>query len=92
MPTYNFRHRDSQEIILVECSMHEREEFIEANPEYEQILIHTPTIVDPLMLGRLSPTGKDFQRNVLGRMAAAIPGNNLGTQMKRFGAGNMRET
>ncbi len=81
---YSFRNKNDGEIITLEMRMADREPFLEACPELEQIITKMH-LADPLMLGKLPAHAKDFQRNVIGRMAEAIPGNNLKEQMRHFG-------
>lgn len=44
MPIYTFKHRDTDEVIEKILPMDEREEFLNDNPEYKQIL-GSPNIV-----------------------------------------------
>ena len=80
---YNFRHKETGEIIEESMSLKERETFLKKNKEWEQVLLKAPAMVDPFMLGRMNDAGKSFQKNVVNRMKAAIPRNNLGDS--RFG-------
>ena len=84
MPNYSFRDKRNNDIQVLDMPMAEREPWLEANPDWEQVFLKV-CIADPLMLGHLPAHAKDFQRNVLGRMAKSIPGNNIEHQMRRFG-------
>lgn len=45
MPTYNFKHRKSGKVIELDLPLSEREEFLDNNPEYEQIIKAGPRLV-----------------------------------------------
>lgn len=81
---YTFRNKKNNSVKVVEMRMADREPWLDANPDWEQIIVNM-VLADPMMLGRLPAEAKDFQRNVIGRMEASIPGNNLKHQMRRFG-------
>ncbi len=51
MPTYNFRHKTTQEIIEKLLSLKERSEFLSNNPQYEQVHLSGPALGDPIRLG-----------------------------------------
>ncbi len=91
MPEYTFENTLTKDIITLDMSMKEREEYLANNPTHQQILIKAPALLDPMMMGKLSPSGKLFQSTVLDRMKKSIPGNNIAAQQKRFGAGNVSE-
>lgn len=42
MPTYNFRHKESREVIEMRMKISEREEWLAANPEYESVMLGAP--------------------------------------------------
>lgn len=83
MVTYTFRNKNTDEVFNLDMPMASRESFLENCPELEQLIVAC-NIADPMMLGHLPANAKDFQRNVLGRMAESIPGNNIKQQMKHF--------
>lgn len=58
-------------------SMSEREQYLEDNPHMQQTLVNVLPYVDPIMLGRLNKEGRNFQTNVIDRIAQTVPGNNL---------------
>lgn len=77
---YSFRRIGTEnDIIELSMPMSEREVYLKNNPDMEQIIVRAPGLADPIMLGRLNQAGKDFQRNVIDRMQASIPGNMLHT-------------
>jgi hypothetical protein len=73
---YSFRNKETQDIQTIEMSMADRQPWLDSHKDWEQIIVKM-TLADPMMLGIQSYQQKDFNRNVLGRMAASIPGNTL---------------
>lgn len=55
MPTYNFRHKDSGEILEEFMSISARTEFLAEHPEYEQVILEAPALGDPAALGYQKP-------------------------------------
>jgi len=55
MPTYNFRHRETGEIIEKLFKIADREEFLEQNPHYESVMLGAPSLGDPVRLGLRKP-------------------------------------
>ena len=45
MPVYNFRHKKSGKLIEVDLPIGEREDFLDQNPEYQQIITAPTKIV-----------------------------------------------
>lgn len=76
---YSFREIGTEDIFELSMPMSDREKYLAENPHIEQVIVKCPGIVDPLMLGRMNKAGKDFQRNVIDRMQASIPHNQLHT-------------
>lgn len=74
---YTFRKKGTEDYFELEMLMSEREVYLENNPDIEQVLVTFPTMIDPMRLGRMNKTQRDFQKNVIGRMKDAIPQNNL---------------
>ena len=72
MPTYVFRDTNTEEVFEHFMSMSELDTFIENNPHLQQVPT-APAIVDPINIGVTKPPS-DFQRHVLGRIKAAVPG------------------
>jgi hypothetical protein len=77
MPTYNFRHRETGEIIERLFKIIDREEFLTANPQYESVLLGAPSMGDPIRLGLRKPD-QGF-REVLQKAKAAHPLGNVNT-------------
>lgn len=55
MPTYNFKHKVTGEIVEKFFSFKEREEFIANNPDYEQCHLEMAPLGDPIRLGIRKP-------------------------------------
>lgn len=85
---YNFRNKDTGEIIQEEMLMKQREPFLKKHPELEQILICPPKLGDPIKLGVSKPPG-DFQHGIIDRIAAATPRNQLHTSRFRQNLGHV---
>ena len=73
---YSFQHKKTGEVLTLEMTMAEREPWLKKHRQWQQILTRI-NIADPMVLGIQTREQKDFNRNVLGRMKKAIPGNNL---------------
>lgn len=63
MPTYNFRHKKTEEIIECFMSISAREQFLLDNPDYETIILEAPAVGDPAALGYQKPPA-DFIKYV----------------------------
>lgn len=85
---YNFRYKETGEIIQEEMMLCEREPFLFEHPELEQILIVPPKLGDPVKLGVKKVPG-DFQHGIMDRIAAATPGNTLHTSKFRQNIGEV---
>lgn len=77
MPTYNFIHKETGEIIEKLMKISEREDFLRDNPQYESILLGAPGLGDPIRLGIKKPD-QGF-REVLQKAKAAHPRGNINT-------------
>ena len=77
MPTYNFRHKESREVIEMRMKISEREEWLTANPEYESVMLGAPSIGDPVRLGLVKPD--NGFREVLHKAKEAHPLGNINT-------------
>lgn len=77
MPTYDFRHKETGDIIEKMMKISEREEFLRDNPQYESILLSAPGLGDPVRLGVRKPD-QGF-REVLQKAKAAHPRGNINT-------------
>lgn len=77
MPTYDFRHRETGEIIEKLMKISERDDFLRDNPQYESVILGAPSIGDPVRLGIRKPD-QGF-REVLQKAKAAHPRGNVNT-------------
>jgi len=77
MPTYNFRHRETGEIIEKLFKIADREEFLEQNPQYESVMLAAPSLGDPIRLGIRKPD--NGFREVLAKAKEAHPRGNVNT-------------
>lgn len=79
MPYYTFRNNDTNEEFTVEMKIAERDEFLESNPNMEQLIVSAPFLSSGTFSHNNVP--KDF-RNYLKRMKKAnrkstIDGGNI---------------
>ena len=72
MPNYTWTNRQTGEEFTNTMTMAEHEEFVNNNPHLQQVLKNF-TVVDPVNIGVTKPP-VDFQKNVLGRIQASVPG------------------
>ena len=77
MPTYNFRHRETGEIIEKLFKIADREEFLEQNPQYESVILSAPSLGDPVRLGLRKPD--NGFREVLAKAKEAHPRGDINT-------------
>lgn len=77
MPTYNFRHKETAEVIEKLMSISGRETFLRENPQYESVILGAPSIGDPVRLGMRKPD-QGF-REVLQKAKEAHPLGNINT-------------
>lgn len=63
MPTYTFRHRETQEIQEMFLTISGRASFLDTHPEYEQVILEAPSVGDPAALGKQKPP-TDFLKYV----------------------------
>lgn len=75
MPTYEFLNKETQEVEEHVMKIAELDSFKENNPHLERY-ISSMNIGDPVRLGITRPP-VDFQKGIVERMKAAIPGNNI---------------
>ena len=76
MPTYNFQHRETGEIIEKIISMSAREQFLKDNPEYTQIILQAPPLGDPTKLTATRKFDGGFT-DVLKKIHERTPGSQL---------------
>ena len=81
MPYYTFRKKGTDKEWTLSMSMSDRETYLEANPDIEQ-LITNMNLVDPMRAGITKPPA-DFDKYVLSRVADSIPQNTVRQNMKR---------
>lgn len=79
MPTYNFRQRETGEIIEKFFSISSRTEFLATHPEYEQMILEAPSLGDPAAFGKMKPPS-DFLKHV----RDPIVTRNRGLQSERY--------
>lgn len=72
MPTYTYKDKKTGKIFDLSMSISEMEKYEETNPQHERVF-HTVSVVDPVGIGVTKPSN-DFQKHVLGRIAATVPG------------------
>ena len=77
MPTYDFKDKETGEIIERVMKISDRETFLYENPQYESILLSAPSIGDPVRLGIRKPDA-GF-REVLQKAKAAHPLGKINT-------------
>jgi len=77
MPTYNFQHKETGEIIEKMMKIIDREEFLKEHPEYESVILAAPSLGDPVRLGLRKPDA-GF-REVLQKAQASHPRGNINT-------------
>ena len=77
MPTYNFRNKESGEIIERIFKMSEKDDFLKENPQFEFVMLSPPALGDPIRLGVRKPD--NGFREVLAKAKAAHPKGNVNT-------------
>lgn len=82
MPTYTFRHKESGKILEQFMSMAARVEFLDAHPEYEQVILESPALGDPAALGYQKPP-TDFMKYVRDPIIERNRGRKARTQAPR---------
>lgn len=76
MPTYQFRHKESNEQIEVFMKMSEKDQWLIDHPEYESVLTQAPLIGDPIRMGVTKPPS-DFMKYVIGGVKDKIHGSQI---------------
>lgn len=76
MPTYTFKHKETQEVSEVVMKMSELDAYKAEHPELELVVSGGATVFDPLRLGmgRKGTTVPDGFREVLRNIANNTPG------------------
>ena len=75
MPTYTFRNKKSLDVVEKFLSFKEREEFLTANPEFEQIHLDMAAVCDVVRLGLKKPD--QAFRDILRQRKARHPRSNI---------------
>lgn len=74
---YTFKNKDTGEVFDTLMSLAEREDFLKANPNVEQLIVKANPTIDPARLGRMKPA--DGFREVLRKIKKAHPGSTIDT-------------
>lgn len=83
MPHYTFRNKKTNEEFDLEMKIAEMEEYLEKNPDIEQIIGGSFTLGDPLKLGvSKNPRMIEFQKYVLPKIAANNPLGKIGKETR----------
>lgn len=77
MPKYDFRHKETGEIIELSMKISEKEEWLKTNPQYESVILGAPSLGDPWRLGLKKPD--NGFREVLAKAKAAHPLGDVNT-------------
>lgn len=75
MPLYEFRNKETNEVIEKFMSMSSREEYLKANPNMETVISGGANFIDPVRLGIRKPD-QGF-KEVLQRIHEKTPGSQL---------------
>lgn len=76
MPTYNFQHIQTGEVIEKIISISSREQFLKDNPEYKQVILQAPPLGDPTKLTATRKFDSGFGE-VLSLIHSRTPGSQL---------------
>ena len=76
MPTYNFQHKETGEVIEKIISISGREQFLKDNPEYKQVILQAPPLGDPTKLSSTRKFDGGF-KDVLQKIHEKTPGSQL---------------
>jgi hypothetical protein len=79
MPTYTLKNSDTEEIFEKTMKIAEYEEYMKENTNISRYYDTSPLVCDPTRLGGTSASKGDptFQKYIIGRMKASLPGNTL---------------
>jgi hypothetical protein len=85
MPTYTLRNTETQEIFEKTLKIAEYVKYMTENSNIERYYNTSPLVCDPTRLldTKISKGDPVFQRAIIDRMKASIPGNTLGNS-RRF--------
>lgn len=82
MPSYSYRNKETGEEFELTMTISEMVKYEDVNPQSERIY-HKIAIVDPAGIGVSKPPS-DFQKYVLGRVKASVPGSESSAMEKRW--------
>ena len=79
MPIYTLKNNDTNEIFEKVMKIAEYEDYLIENPNIERYFDTAPLFGDPTRISGTAASKGDptFQREIIGRMKATIPGNTL---------------
>jgi hypothetical protein len=75
MPTYDFQHKVTGEVIEKILRISEKEEWLQENPEWQQVILNAPAMGDSVRLG-VKRIDNGF-REVLQKIHEKAPGSTL---------------
>lgn len=78
MPTYNFKHKETDEVIEKIFSISNLDSFLKENPVWEQVILYAPNAVDPTKLSATKKYDGGF-KEVLSKIHERNPGSVLNT-------------
>jgi hypothetical protein len=76
MPIYSLKNTETGDIFEKTMKISEYTQYIQQNPNIVRYYESTPLFGDPIRLGIRKPPA-DFQKNIVGRIKASLPGNTL---------------
>ena len=82
MPNYTYLNKKTGEEMTVNMTMAEHDTYLDDKSDWTQI-IKSAVVVDPVNIGVTKPPS-DFQKHILGRIKAAVPGADA-VASKRWG-------
>jgi hypothetical protein len=82
MPTYDFRNRETGEVVEHIMSIAAKEEYLKENPHMESIITGQPPLIDPYRLGLVKPD--NGFKEVLQRVHEKTAGSKLNKTSSHF--------
>lgn len=83
MPTYNFKNKDTGEVIEKIMSISAREQFLADNPHMKQVILHAPPLGDPTKLDSTRKFDSGF-KDVLQKIHNRTAGSTLNTHSSQL--------
>ena len=79
MPTYSLKDTKTEEIFEKTMKISEYELYMQENPQIQRYYDTSPLVCDPTRMSdtKISKGDPTFQKYVIGRMKASLPGNTL---------------